>query len=206
MGRLNQYAGVAAVATLWGTLASAAVLAGFDLLGPDPLSELGTQERSAGLFAVGLAVPAVLLTLFHQEVRRRLPTGTGFSAAMLVGMAGQTVAAFVPLNGPAGSHRVHTTSALVLGASLPVLMWRFAAGQPAGPWRRFCYGLFWVETLACATGLYLSSRHVATLAEILPGAVFHVWVIAVTASLLAADARRASGPGAGRCVGDRVLA
>ena len=172
--RLDQYAGIAAVATVWGTLLSATALTGFDLLGPDPLSYLGTQDRSAGLFAIGLAVPAVLLSVFHHQVRRRFPTGRGFSTAMLVGLAGQMVAAFVPIGGDAGAHRVHTTSALVLGASLPLLMWRFAAGQPASRWRELCYAMFWVEALACVAGLYLSSRGVAPLAEILPSCAFHL--------------------------------
>ncbi len=194
------------MATVWGTLLSATALTGFDLLGPDPLSYLGTQDRSAALFAIGLAVPAVLLTVFHQEVRRGLPTGRGFSTAMLVGLAGQMVAAFVRIGGDAGAHRVHTTSALVLGASLPVLMWRFAAGQPAGRWRRLCYGLFWVEALASAAGLYLSARGVAPLAEVLPGAAFHIWVLVVTSSLPIADLRRRGGPGTAPRVPDRALA
>lgn len=204
--RLGQYAGIAAVATVWGTLLSATVLAGFDLLGPEPLSYLGTQDRSAALFTTGLAVPAVLLAVFHGEVRRRLPTGRGFSTAMLVGLAGQVVAAFVPIGGDGGAQRVHTTSALVLGASLPVLMWRFAAAQPAGRRRRLSYGLFWAETLACGAGLYLSSRGLAPVAEILPGAVFHVWVLAVTSSLLVADRCRRSGPAPVRGVHGRALA
>ena len=204
--RLGQYAGIAAVTTLWGTLVSATVLTGFDLLGPDPLSYLGTQDRSAALFAIGLAVPAVLLTVFHHEVRLRFPTGRGFSTAMLVGLAGQMVAALVPIGGDAGTHRVHTTSALVLGASLPLLMWRFAADQPASRWRQLCYGMFWVEALACVAGLYLSSHRVAPLAEILPGTAFHVWVLVVTSLLPTADLRRPSGPRPLPRLHDRALA
>jgi len=195
------------VATLWTTLLSATVVSGFDLLGPDPLSYLGSQQRSAALFTVGLAMAAVLLTVFHHEVRRRLPTGRGFSVAMLVGLAGQMVAAFVPIGGDAGAHRIHTTSALVLGASLPVLMWRFAANQPAGRWRRLCYGLFWAEALACAAGLYLSARSVAPLAEILPAAAFHVWIFVITTSLLTAGRGwRRCGPAPRQSVQVRALA
>jgi len=203
--RIGQFAGIAAVATVWGTLLLATVLTAFDLLGPDPLSYLGTKDRSAALFAIGLAVPAMLLAVFHHEVRDSFPTGKGFTTAMLVGLAGQMVAAFVPIGGDAAAHRVHTTSALVLGASLPVLMWRFAAGQPASGWRRLCYGLFWVEVLACAVGLHLSSRGVAPLAEILPAAAFHVWVLVVTSALPIADLGRRSRPGSLPRVHDRAL-
>jgi hypothetical membrane protein len=180
MRRSLRYTGVAAVVTVWTSLLAATAVSRFDLLGEDPLSYLGTDARSAALFTVGLVVPALLLTAFHHHLRDRYQVAAGFSLAMLGGLGGQMVAAFVPIGGDPVVHRIHTISALVLGVSLPLLMWRFAAGQPRGPWRRLSYGLFWAEALACAVGLYLSARGVAPVAEILPGAVFHAWVVAVT--------------------------
>jgi Protein of unknown function (DUF998) len=172
--------GLAAVVVLWTTLAAGSLLAGFDLLGERPLSHLGTEGASALLFSAGLAMAAVLLVGFHNYVRERFPVSPTFSVAMLVGMAGQLVAAVVPIGGDGLAHRVHTTSALVLGASLPVLMWRFAAAQPHGPWRRLTYGFFWAEAVACAVGLWLSAQSIAPVAEILPAAVFHSWIVALT--------------------------
>jgi hypothetical protein len=172
--------GLAAVVVLWTTLAAGSLLADFDLLGERPLSHLGTERASALLFSGGLVVAALLLVGFHTYVRDRFPVSPTFSVAMLVGMAAQLVAAVVPIGGAGLAHPVHTTSALVLGASLPVLMWRFAAAQPAGAWRRASYGLFWAEALACALGLWLSARSVAPVAEIVPAAVFHFWILAVT--------------------------
>ena len=180
MRRPLRYAGVAAVATLWTTLLTATVVARFDLFGNDPISYLGTRSRSAALFTVGLAVSAVLLTAFHQYLRGRYPVSLGFSLAMLVGLAGQMVAAFFRIGGDPAVHRIHTTSALVLGASLPLLMWRFAAAQPRGPWRRLTYAFFWAEAVACIAGVYLSAMTVAPVAEILPAAVFHAWIVTVT--------------------------
>ncbi len=180
MRRSLRYTGVAAVVTVWTTLLAATALTGFDLLGEEPLSYLGTQSQSAVLFTLGLAVPALLLTAFHQHLRGRFPVSSGFSLAMLAGLAGQMVAAFVPIGGDPAVHRVHTTSALLLGASLPLLMWRFAAGQPPGPWRRLNYAFFWAEVAACVVGICLSALMVAPLAEILPGTVFHAWVFTVT--------------------------
>ena len=180
MRRSLRYTGLAAIVVVWSTLLAATVVSGFDLFGDDPLSYLGTQPQSAVLFTVGLALPALLLTAFHHYVRGRFPVSVGFSLLMLAGLAGQMVAAFVPIGGEPGLHRIHTTAALVLGASLPLLMWRFAAGQPRGSWRRLSYALFWAELAACAAGLYLSAVGVAPVAEILPGAVFHSWVVTVT--------------------------
>ncbi len=188
MRRCLPYTGVAAVFVVWTTLLAATALAGFDLLGERPLSHLGTEGTSALLFSGGLAVAAALLVGFHHYVRDRFPVSLAFSVAMLVGMAGQVVAAVVPIGGDGLAHRVHTTSALVLGASLPVLMYGFAAAQPPGPWRRLSYGFFWAEALACAVGLWLSEQSVAPIAEILPAAVFHAWIVAVTVA--SDDSRR----------------
>ncbi len=180
MSRSLRYTGVAAVATVWTTLLTATAISGFDLLGPDPLSYLGTPGGSPVLFTIGLAVPAVLFTAFHRHVRNSFPVGRGFSLVMLAGLAGQMVAAFVPIGGDPTDHRIHTACALALGVSLPLLMWRFAAGQVPGPWRRLAYRLFWAEAAAVAAGLYLSARRIAPLAEILPGVAFHAWVMVVT--------------------------
>ncbi len=193
--RALRYSGVAAIVTVWTTLLAATAISGFDLLGDDPLSYLGTQPSSAALFTAGLLLPAVLLTAFHHHVRGRYRVSTGFSVAMLVGLAGQVVAAFVPIGGDPTDHRIHTASALVLGISLPLLMWRFAAAQPSGSWRRLAYVLFWVEAAACAAGLYLSALSIAPLAEILPGTAFHVWIVVVSVG---------AGAGAGVDAGRRL--
>ncbi len=199
MTRLFRYAGVAAVTVLWVSLGAGTLLTGFDLLGERPLSYLGSQDRSAVLFSGGLLVSALALVAFHRHLRARYPVTTLFSAAMLAGLAGQVVAALVPIAGDGAGHRVHTTAALVLGASLPLLMWRFAASQPEGSWRRLCYGLFWSEAAAVAVGLHLSARMVAPLAEILPAAVFHLWIVAVT--VFDADLPPATAATAGRAAG-----
>lgn len=198
--------GVAAVLTIWTSLSAASVVAGFDLLGDRPVSYLGSQPDSAALFTIGLAASGLLLMAFHQHLRERYTVASGFSVAMLVGLAGQVVAAFVPIGGDPTVHRVHTVSALVLGASLPLLMWRFAAAQPPGRWRRRSYAFFWWEAAACVGGLYLSALDVAPVAEILPAAVFHAWIVTVT---FGADPRplavlsSPSGPGVPATTGGR---
>lgn len=171
---------MAGVVTIWAALLAGSVLVRFDLLGPLPLSYLGTRPRSAAFFTFGLAVSAVLFIAFHQYLLGAYRVASGFSLAMLVGMAGQLVAAFVPIGGDPTLHRIHTTSALVLAASLPLFMWRFATAQAPGPWRRLAYGFVWAEVAACAGGLLLSSAHLAPVAEIVPAVVFHAWIATVT--------------------------
>ncbi|MEW6154884.1 MAG: hypothetical protein AB1673_12980 [Actinomycetota bacterium] len=180
MRRALPYTGLAGVGVIWTTLLAATAASGFDLFGDLPLSYVGTEPGSALLFTAGMAATALLLVAFHGHVRARFDVSWGFSVAMLVGLAGQLVAAFVPVGGDTVAHRVHTVSALVLGASLPLLMWRFAAALPRGRRRRAGYRLFWAEVAACAAGFYLSAMGVAAVAEVLPAAAFHAWVVTVT--------------------------
>src|SRR5207237_162838 len=112
---------------------------------PDPLSLLGTDVRSRTLFRAGLLLAAVLLGAFAGFVHQRRSTPRCFLLVFLIGLGGQVVAAIVPLSGRGASPAVHTTGGLVLGISLPVLMGCFAAGQPAGSWRRLSWALFWLE-------------------------------------------------------------
>ena len=192
---LTRYSGLAAVVVLWTALGGAALASGFPLTGERPLSWLVADPGTATLFGAGLVVAAVLLVTFHGHVRLRYPTTRGFSVAMLAGLAGQMVAGVVPIDGGATANRVHTVAALTLGASLPVLMWRFAAAQPPGPWRRLATGLFAAEAMACAAGVVLSRSSVAPLAEILPAACFHVWLVVRTLGL----------PGAAGGTGPRMV-
>lgn len=177
---LARYAGVAAVATLWSTVGAAMLRTGFPVLGERPLSWLAEDPAAALLFSTGLVVGALLLVVFALDVRGRHPVGAGFLAAMVGGMACQVVAGLVSIGGGRVENRVHTAAALALGASLPVLMWRFAAAQPAGRWRRVAYALFWAEAAACVVGIVLSQRSVAPLAEVIPAATFHLWVVVLT--------------------------
>lgn len=175
-----RYAGLAAVATLWVTLGVGSLLSGFPLLGPRPLSWLAADRVSAGLYSAGMAVAALLLVGFHSWVRRHHPVSRSFSVAMLAGQAGQLVAAVVPIQGGPLAHGVHTAAALTLGASLPVLMWRFAVAQPPGAGRRTARRLALAEGAACVVGVVLSRHSVAPLAEIIPALCFHAWIATVT--------------------------
>lgn len=179
-GARTRYAGPAAVAVLWTTLGVAALRADFPLHGERPLSWLAADPASSALYSAGLFGGALLLVAFHGHVRAQYGVSRGFSIAMLAGLAGQAVAAIVPIHGSPLEHRVHTVAALTLGASLPVLMWRFVTTQPRGPWRRLVRRLALAEAAACAVGVVLSRLSVAPLAEILPAACFHAWIAVLT--------------------------
>jgi hypothetical protein len=154
--------------------------AGLGVADDRPISYLGTDSRTVMLFRGGLLVATVLLVGFAWAVNRRLARPTGFLGVFLVGMTGQAVVATVSIAGEGASHAIHTTSGIVLGLSLPVLMWRFAAAQTPGRWRRQSYGLMWLEAASVVAGIALSRAHRAVIAEVLPAAGFHLWIIVVS--------------------------
>lgn len=180
MTRLLRFAGVAAVAVLWTTVGVGMWRTGLAVTDDRPISYLGTDPRAMVLFRGGLIVATVLLVGFAWVVERRLARPTGFFVVFLVGMVGQAVVATVPIAGEGASHAVHTTGGIVLGLSLPLLIWRFAAGQSPGRWRRQSYGLTWLEVAGVVAGVALSRARRAVIAEVLPAVVFHLWIIVVT--------------------------
>lgn len=171
--------GPAAVAVLWVSIGTGMIWTGLGFSDPDPLSYLGTDGRSRWLFQAGLLVAAVLLAAFAGLVHESYSTARCFRLAFLIGLGGQVVAAVVPLSGPGSWPAVHTIGGLVLGISLPILMGCFAAGQPAGSWRRLSWAMFWLEAAACVAGIALSRSMRAPIAEAVPAAAFHLWILAV---------------------------
>ena len=178
--RVLRFAGLVAVAILWATVGLGMARSGLGLADTRPLSHLGTDPRTSMLFLVGLITAAILLACFAWAVSLHLVRPTGFLTVFVAGMACQAVVAVVPIDGAGASPSIHSTAGIALGLSLPLLMWRFAASQASGPWRRKSYGLLWLEVAGCVAGVALSLEGRATLAEAAPACLFHLWIIVVT--------------------------
>ena len=162
---------------LWTTLPAGMVRAGLGVGDDRPISYLGTDPRGVVLFRVGLLVAALGFSIFALVVGRRLERPASFLIVFLAGQACQAVVAVVSIDGP--NHRVHTTAGIALGLSLPLLLWRYAAAQPPGRWRRHSYSLLGLEVGGCILGVTLSALGLAVIAEVAPAVAFHVWVIVV---------------------------
>ena len=178
---------MAAIATLWTSVGVGMLRTGLGFSDERPVSYLGTDTRSTLLFRGGLIVAAVLVAGFAWFVWDRFRSPDSFLAVTLIGLVGQVVAAVVPLSDsaygplPAGIARdVHVVAGLVLGASLPLLMWRFAAGQPPGRRRAWSYALCGLEVAACVAGVLLSRSGRAPIAESVPAWGFHLWIVVAT--------------------------
>ncbi|HET7487221.1 MAG TPA: DUF998 domain-containing protein [Acidimicrobiales bacterium] len=168
-------AGPVAVAVLWATVAAGMHRAGLHAGDDRTISLLGTVPATAGLFRAGLLVATALLVLFAVGIGRRLPPRSPFLPVFVAGMAGQAVVATVSVAGP--WHGLHVAAGLLLGASLPVALGLFAHGSDGRRWAV----LAWVEAGACAAGVALSRAHLGVLAEAVPAAGFHLWVLLVAA-------------------------
>jgi hypothetical protein len=187
-----RYTGAVAVVVLWTTMGAGMALTGLGFSDEDPLSYLGTDTRSAWLFTSGMLVSAILLAAFYLFVRRWYACSGSFLIVGFIGLTGQVVAGVVPLSGHGETwHAVHATGGIVVGLSLPVLMWRFAASQERGTWRNLSYVMFWLEVVACIVGVMLSQSMRAPIAEIVPGAGYHLWIIIVTLQSLRTTAQAA---------------
>jgi hypothetical protein len=171
---------VAAVALLWTTVIVGMGRTGLGFPDDRPISYLGADPRTVALFRTGLLVATFLLAGFGWFVTRRFASPRSFLVVLLIGLAGQAVVAVVPISGHGVAHAVHTVAGLVLGLSLPLLMWRFAAGLRRGSRRSLSYALFWLEVAASVVGIVLSRASRATIAEVVPAVVFHLWVFVVT--------------------------
>lgn len=175
-----RWSGLLAVVVLWCGIGVAAVRTGFPLTGELPLSRLANDPRADPLFGASLVVAAVSFIAFCGFLTRRDHVGRTFTVVMVIAMVGQAIAGIVPIGPEGQSDRVHVIAALILGASIPVFLWRYAAGRSPGRWRRRAWALFAAQAGATAVGIALSRAGIAPLAEIVPALAFHAWVIAVT--------------------------
>ncbi len=175
-----RFTGVAAVVVLWVSIAVALSITSLPLTGSQPLSHLSGQPGSDLWFSGGLALAACLFVAFHGYLRVRFRLSDSFSVFMILGMAAQFVAAVVPIGGDDVRSTVHQVSAMVLGASIPLFLWRFAVDQPRGNWRRLCFALVAVDVAACAVGIILSTRGAVPISQIIQAAAFHLWVVVVS--------------------------
>lgn len=177
---LFRYSGVAGVVVLWASIGLGMARTGLGFFEDRPISYLGTDATTSLLFTTAMVVSAALFAGFYLFVYYGYAASRSFLVVGFVGLLGQVVAGLVPLSGPGVSHSVHVTGGIVVGLSLPLLMWRFAASQPTSSWRRESYGFVWLEVAACIIGVVLSRSMRAVIAEILPGAGYHLWILVIT--------------------------
>lgn len=174
-----RYCGLVTVALLWGSIATGVKLAHLDLFGKDPLSRLGVEPTSAPYFSIGLILAALSIILFTHYLKTKFVITKSFMTVLLIGQAGQVIAALAPYGGMQPARFIHTIAALTLAFSIPLALWRFAAAQKNQQVIRAAYALMWLEVAAFVVGIGLFSfvTKGAPFAQIMPAIAFHVWII-----------------------------
>lgn len=101
---------------------------------------------------------------------------------LLIGQAGQVIAAITPYGGMQPARLIHTVAALTLAFSIPFVIWRFAAAQYKPNVKRPAYMLMWFEIVAFAIGIGLFSfvTKGAPFAQTMPAIALHVWLLYFT--------------------------
>lgn len=175
----RRYGGIAMVAILWSTTLINVYLVELNLFGNNPLSYLGTDDRSAFLFSFGLISAALALLLFAQYLKDVFVITKSFLIALYVGQIGQIIAALVHFGGEQPDRTIHTVAALTLAFSIPIALWRFATAQKSSRVRRIAYALFWLELTGFIIGIGLFSFVIngAPIGQIMPAIGFHAWIL-----------------------------
>lgn len=179
MIKIFRYCGLITVGILWTSIAIGIHRAQLDLFGKSPLSHLGIVSSTARIFSIGLILAALSLVLFTRYLKTRYEVSTSFMVFLLIGQAGQIIAAVTPYGGMQPARLIHTVAALTLAFSIPFVLWRFAAAQSKPPIRRPAIALMWLEIVAFTIGIGLFSYVTkgAPFAQAMPAIALHIWII-----------------------------
>ncbi|GAC1387509.1 MAG: hypothetical protein NVS1B7_0810 [Candidatus Saccharimonadales bacterium] len=177
---LSRYTGVTSVAVLWLGISAALLLAHMSVLADRPLSYLGTNPKTALLFNTVVIFSAMLFLCFLRYIVINFQTSKIFIFSYVVGQICQIVVGFVPVQGSMLDHHIHTVAGLLLGLSLPVLIWLFARANRHAVFYQQAHIFSYVELGLCLIGIVLSRNTIGPLAEILAAGGFHAWIIWIT--------------------------
>lgn len=180
--KLWPYSGVVGVLVLWTGVTVGMNRAGLGLVDPRPISYLGVDPKSAVLFSTSLLVSALLFVSFGYYVKRHFHVNNRFLTYLLIGQAGQAVAAVAPYGKNSPYKMLHTIAAFVLAFSLPFLIRQFALSQVGKPYHQKYVWLLKFEQImfVIGIGLFIFTKGIAPIGEAMPTIGFHLWILVVT--------------------------
>lgn len=181
---LKRYSGIVGIGILWTSVGIGMLRTGLGLFDIRPISYLGTDPASAALFTYGLLVSAVLFIVFGHFVKTNFKVKNRFFLYLVIGQFGQITAALFKFEGHGYSHLTHTIAAFVLAFSLPLLTLKFYQSQSETAHYNLFRNLYRFEllTFVVGIGLFVFTKGIAPLGEILPTIGFHTWIVALTFS------------------------
>jgi hypothetical protein len=179
---LQKYSGVLGVTIIVTGVVTAMHHIGLGFIDARPISYLGVDTRTAVLFSGSLLLSALLFISFAFHVTRSYSTGSKFKWYFIAGQIGQMIAALVPYSANSTQHRIHTSAAFALAFTLPLLIWQFARSQKKSKNHRLFIKLLRLEqvTFVVGIGLFIFTKGIAPLGEILPTLGFYTWIFVLT--------------------------
>jgi hypothetical membrane protein len=182
LAKLELLSGIVGVAVLWTCIAIGMHKAHLGFLDKRPISFLGTNPGTQLLFSGSLLVSAIFFISFGYFVKRRYKIKNRFITYLVVGQLGQITAAIFPYGQHMLAGHIHTTAAFVLAFSLPLLIGEFAKSQLTSRSHRLYIKLLHFEQVMFVIGisLFVFTRGLAPLGEVLPTLGFHLWIIVLT--------------------------
>ncbi|MDQ3123243.1 MAG: hypothetical protein M3Q14_00975 [bacterium] len=176
---IQRFSGIVTVMILRVTILTSIYITHLDIFGSNPLSSVGTDNRTALIFSVGLISASLTLLFFTQYLSRVYIVSKSFLIILIVGQIGQIIAALVHFGGEQPDRAIHSYAALTLAFSIPLALWRFAAAQTDPSIRRRAYLLFWVELACFVIGIGVFSFVIkgAPIGQIITALAFHAWII-----------------------------
>lgn len=178
----KRYSGGLGVVVLWASVTISMSRSGLGVIDTRPISYLGVDPMTAGIFSSGLIISALLFITFGFYVRYHFKVNNKFLFYLIIGQIGQIIAAIAPYGMVSRYKRIHTIAAFILAFSLPMLIAAFAKSQAQSPYKQTYNQLLRLEQIAFVLGisLFVFTKGIAPLGEALPAIGYHIWIITVT--------------------------
>lgn len=189
---MQRYSGLLGIVILWTSILIAMSRTGLMLVDDRPISYLGIDPLSSGLFSFGLLASALLFLSFGLYVKRVFAVKNNkFLIYIIIGQVSQSIVAIAPYGMKAQYKLLHTIAAFTLAFTLPLLISAFTYSQIGTKYFRIYKGLLLFELLmfVVGMGLFIFTRGIAPLGEALPAIGYHLWIVTVT--IIAANSAKA---------------
>lgn len=174
------YCGVLGVAVLWAGLSLSVVRTQLDIFGVQPLSSLGVNKASEGLFSTSLVLSAMLFICYGWFLYSKFSPWKAFIIVFIISHIGELVTGLVQYGGR--QKIVHTVAAFGWALTIPVAMYFFQKSLKHNLLLRPAKYFLWAQMVATIIGIaaFIALGKALPLCQLFIALPFHAWVIYTT--------------------------
>lgn len=182
--KIAVYFGVLGVGVIWAGLWVATLRVHLDIYGVRPLSSLGVNKASAGLFTASLVVSAMLFIGFGWFLYRKIQLNKAFIIVYTISHFGEIVTGVVRYGGK--QKIIHTVAAFGWALTIPLAMYFFQKSLKLCFLSRSIKYFWWAQLAATILGIgaFTEIRRALPLCQLLIALPFHAWIIYTTVSII----------------------